>query len=294
MAAASIRPSVAAAGSAAYSASSGSGSGSGGYSTTHTSGSRGRNAASGGGGSASGTQAALHMLPLYLRRIVKWRQMDLEYTAWLMLQLCTNPKLAYRHTTYHKQTHNQWARDDPAFVVICSALVSFSATAYCIAFGYSVWHSLLTVLSAVVVDFLLLGVAIGTAGWLLSNKYLRASVPGGHAHAVEQHVEWLYAFDVHCNAYFPLFLLLHVLQYFLLPLLLSGGFIGCLVSNALYAVALAYYHYVTFLGYNALPFLEHTELFLYPIGVLALLAPLSLLSGFNPSVFVLRVYFGSS
>ena len=144
------------------------------------------------------------------------------------------------------------------------------------------------------VDFLLLGVAIGTAGWLLSNKYLRASVPGGHAHAVEQHVEWLYAFDVHCNAYFPLFLLLHVLQYFLLPLLLSGGFIGCLVSNALYAVALAYYHYVTFLGYNALPFLEHTELFLYPIGVLALLAPLSLLSGFNPSVFVLRVYFGSS
>ena len=243
---------------------------------------------------AKGTAAgALAVLPLYLRRIVKWRQMDLEYTAWLMLQLCTNPKLAYRHTTYHKQTHNQWARDDPAFVVICSALVCCSATAYCVAFGYSVWHSVLTVLSAVVVDFLLLGVAIGTAGWLLSNKYLRAGIPGGHAHAVEQHVEWLYAFDVHCNAYFPLFLLLHVLQYFLLPLLLSGGFIACLASNLLYGIALSYYHYVTFLGYNALPFLEHTELFLYPIGAIALGFPFSVLGGFNPTAFVLGVYFGA-
>ena len=38
----------------------------------------------------------------------------------------------YRHTSYHKQTKNQWARDDPAFVIICSLLVAAAATAYCV------------------------------------------------------------------------------------------------------------------------------------------------------------------
>ena len=34
-------------------------------------------------------------------------------------------------------------------------------------------------------------------------------------------VEWLHAFDIHCNAFFPLFLLLYVVQYMLLPILLT-------------------------------------------------------------------------
>ena len=38
----------------------------------------------------------------------------------------------YRHTAYHKQTKNQWARDDPAFVVLTSLLVAIAATAYCV------------------------------------------------------------------------------------------------------------------------------------------------------------------
>ena len=38
-----------------------------------------------------------------------------------------------------------------------------------------------------------------------------------HGHTIDQRVEWLYAFDVHCNAYFPMFLALYVLQYFLSP-----------------------------------------------------------------------------
>jgi hypothetical protein len=34
----------------------------------------------------------------------------------------------------------------------------------------------------------------------------------------------MYAFDIHCNSFFPLFLLLYVLQFFLLPFLLNGPF----------------------------------------------------------------------
>ena len=56
-----------------------------------------------------------------------------RYTLWTMLQLCMSPKTAYRHASYHKQTKNHWARDDPAFVVLCSTLVAVTATAYCLA-----------------------------------------------------------------------------------------------------------------------------------------------------------------
>ncbi|ONM53596.1 UNC-50 family protein [Zea mays] len=40
----------------------------------------------------------------YLRRIVKWQQMDIEYTFWQMVHLCTSPKVVYQHTKYHKRT----------------------------------------------------------------------------------------------------------------------------------------------------------------------------------------------
>lgn len=41
----------------------------------------------------------------------------------------------YRHTSYHKQTKNQWARDDPAFFVVTCFLLTVASLAYCIACG---------------------------------------------------------------------------------------------------------------------------------------------------------------
>ena len=39
-------------------------------------------------------------------------------------------------------------------------------------------------------------------------------------------------------------------QYFLLPLLLGRAALSCVVSNTLYAAALVWYSYVTYLGYR--------------------------------------------
>ncbi|GFY89561.1 UNC-50 family protein [Actinidia rufa] len=63
---------------------------------------------------------------------------------------------SYQHTKYHKQTKNQWARDDPAFIVVCSLLLAVSSLAYCAAF--------------------------------LTNNYLLEEAP--NSHVVEQRVEW--------------------------------------------------------------------------------------------------------
>jgi hypothetical protein len=52
----------------------------------------------------------------------------------------------------------------------------------------------------------------------LANKYMRQY----HSHSVEQDVEWLYAFDVHANAFFCSFLVTYVLQVSNLLQLCSG------------------------------------------------------------------------
>jgi hypothetical protein len=170
------------------------------------------------------------------------------------------------------ETKNQWARDDPAFTVLCFVFLLVAAMSYTIAFQVSnPWTFVRVVLGAVLFDFVFLGVLLATLTWWatslcwftfrtynftplnlsfldrsISNKYLRVH----SLHSVEQSVEWLYSFDIHCNAFFPLFLILYVLQYFLLPFLLTDGFLPILVSNSLYAVAFCYYHYITFLGYS--------------------------------------------
>jgi len=222
-------------------------------------------------------------MPQYVRRIVNYRQMDFEYTFWQMFTACINPSKLYRSTTWHKQTKNQWARDDPAFVVILLALLIVSSVASSLALGpLSVGATLELLLWHVLVDFLLAAVVTATLAWLFANRFLR--VRGGiHTHSLEQSVEWLYAFDVHCNAFFPLFLLLHVVQFLLWPLLLSDRFAATLVANSLYFIAHANYWHVTFLGYNALPFLQHTVVFVYPTAVLVVLYFVSLGAGWNVS-----------
>ncbi|KAB5520724.1 hypothetical protein DKX38_025043 [Salix brachista] len=232
--------------------------------------------------------------PQYLRRIIKWQQMDIEYTFWQMLYLCTSPKVVYQHTKFHKQTKNQWARDDPAFVVISSLLLAVATLAYCAAYDHSAGHAVFVVISVVLFHFLITGAGLATCCWL-------------------------YAFDVHCNSFFPMFVMLYVFHYFLSPLLVAHGFIPVLLSNLLFMVAASYYHYLNFLGYYVLPFLERTAFFLYPIGFVIVLSPICkylsaishwtlvsgcfvsqplssfniavILSGFNPSRYFMNVYF---
>eukprot|EP01025_Chloroclados_australasicus_P038426 TRINITY_DN3956_c0_g1_i1.p2 TRINITY_DN3956_c0_g1~~TRINITY_DN3956_c0_g1_i1.p2 ORF type:complete len:248 (-),score=0.07 TRINITY_DN3956_c0_g1_i1:620-1363(-) len=226
----------------------------------------------------------------YFRRLMKPRQMDFEYTFWLMLQLVISPKTVYRHVSYHKQTKNQWARDDPAFVLIQCLLLLGVGVAYCVAFGQGFFESILKILMAVVIDYFLIGFAVATLSWFLANRFLRKS--NYQTYHVEQQVEWFYAFDVHCNSFFPLFLVLYVLQFLMIPLLLWKSFFSGVVSSALYVVGLGYYHYMNFLGYSTLPFVQHAEVFLWPIAVIFLSLPFSILFGFNPARYTLGIYFG--
>lgn len=87
-------------------------------------------------------------------------------------------------------------------------------------------------------------------------------------------------------------MLLHVLQYLLLPLLLRDGMAAALLSNSLYTAAFSAYHYLTFLGYSELPFLHRCECFIYPVAAIGIAYPLSLLLGLNCTSIAAETYFG--
>jgi len=237
-----------------------------------------------------GSSRYRRLIPEYFRRIFHYPQMDIEYTFWIMFYLCFNPSRVYKITYWHKQTKNQWARDDPAFVAICVFFMALASMSYAIAFHYlSFFHIIKTIFWAVFVDFISLGLLVATVGWWLTNKFLRVST---HNHSVDQNVEWLYAFDIHCNSFFPLFIILYVIQFFLLPILLSSSFLSTFLSNSLYFIAFVYYYYITFLGYNALPFLQHTVAFLYPILLIFTFYVLGVVLNINFTISIMKFYFG--
>ena len=65
--------------------------------------------------------------PDYMRRLCDFRQMDFEATFDQMLTLLSfEPSKVYVSFYYRKQTKNQWARDDPAFMVVEAAFVAVS------------------------------------------------------------------------------------------------------------------------------------------------------------------------
>ncbi|OQS01424.1 transmembrane protein [Achlya hypogyna] len=233
------------------------------------------------------------VVPEYFSRVLDYRQMDLEATYYQMVTLCIAPSKVYKSAYYRKQTKNRWARDDPAFAVIQIIFLFVASLAWTVAFEKTSSLGFL-LLCDVVVEWFVLGVVISTITWWAANTFLRLTPPGAltsDTFFVEQAVEWQYAFDIHCNAFFVLFLIVHVLQVVVLalvPLLVGDSFLALIAANTLYAIACGGYFYITFLGYMALPFLHNTERFLYPVvgvgGLYLSTLVLSLLLGANFNV----------
>ena len=142
------------------------------------------------------------------------------------------------------ETKSQFARDDPAFLVllvICLCVTSIGF-AWVLRLGFG--QSLYFLLYVVLVDCIFCGMVVATVLWILANHYMRQS-------SVDPDIEWGYAFDVHLNAFFPPLMLLHFVQLFLYKALISQDwFISRFMGNSLWLLALGYYIYITFLGYN--------------------------------------------
>lgn len=144
----------------------------------------------------------------YLQRMVDMQQMDLQSAIDQMRTLLSlYPQRVYKMAYYRKQTKNHWARDDPAFCFVQVIMIVAFSIAYGFAFRVSSLSAVLGfVAKSVLIHWLGFGVFVASVGRLIANQHLMTS-ERSPSH-VKQDVEWLYAFDVHCNAFVPLFVLL--------------------------------------------------------------------------------------
>lgn len=112
---------------------------------------------------------------------------------------------------------------------------------------YNFWSIIALTLYVVFVDCILTGIIVATVVWIVANKYFRKS-------QLDADIEWGYAFDVHLNAFFPPLMLLHFVLIILHGLVwdpsIRWQFHSYFLGNSLWLIAIAYYIYITFLGYN--------------------------------------------
>lgn len=207
---------------------------------------------------------ALQRRFLYLKRIFKVGHMDFEFAIWQMIYLFISPKKVFRNFSYHQETKRQWARDDPAFLVLFSGWLFVASIIFAVALELTFLEFVKLLIWVIFIDCIGFGLLVAGILSFVVNKYLR--FPGGEKH--NESVEFGYAFDVHLNAFFPLLIILHIIQLLYIPLAHVVPFIGRFFGNTLWLIAFIYYFYITFLGYSALPFLRGTVAILWPlIGV---------------------------
>jgi len=142
----------------------------------------------------------------YLQRLVDFRQMDVQSALDQMKSLLsTRPQVVYKTSYYRKQTKNHWARDDPAFVALQGIFLVAAVVAYSIAFRISLTGAVSFLLYTLLWNWIGMGLLLSTLCREIANRHLVVHQSTSH---VRQQVEWLYAFDIHCNSFLPVFVLL--------------------------------------------------------------------------------------
>ncbi|OLY81016.1 Protein unc-50-like protein [Smittium mucronatum] len=140
----------------------------------------------------------------------------------------------------------------------------------------------------VIINYFVAGAVISSILQFIANTCL---VQNDHIYRSAQKVEWGYAFDIHCNAFFPFFLCVYVVQFCFLPLT-TGPLIRLVIGNLVYVLGAWMYVYISYLGYCALPFLHLQVVILYPFVALLLGSlVISFAFNFNISHHVLDYYF---
>ncbi|KAL4751188.1 UNC-50 [Aspergillus terricola var. indicus] len=241
-------------------------------------------------------------MPRFFKRMFKFPQMDFEMAIWEMTSLMIAPKKVFKSIYYHVQTKNTWHRPDPSFAYLLSLFLLLTALAWGLAYAPSFGSIMRLFFRFVVVHFIGSSLLVSTIGYFAIGRLFgpngaAASITGlrirgrrrGAAQGLftqpgeKDQLEFGYCFDVSNRAFFPLYLHLYVVQFLLLPLLTRNpsDFLTTFLGNTLYLSAFTYYTYITFLGYNALPFLHNTELLLLPVLLFAILWLVSLIAGWG-------------
>lgn len=197
-------------------------------------------------------------MPVVIRRLFKNpKNLDFETALWEMFTLITAPRKAFR--TFYYQSKNRWARDDPSFFILQIILLISSSVVWSGVYGHSFGEFLKMMLNMIIIDYFLFGISMATIFWAILNREYFKFKSAKHTK-----VEWAYCFDIHCDAFLIVWVLLYLVQFVLLPLIRLHKWISLLIGNTLYAIAFCHYFILTFYGYSQLPFLKNIDFILLP------------------------------
>ncbi|PVH95399.1 UNC-50 [Periconia macrospinosa] len=222
---------------------------------------------------------------------------------WEMMSLIIAPKKVFRSIYYHKQTSKTYHRPDPSFTYLLALFQFLTSLAWAFAYSSSFPQALRISLVFIFVHFLLFSLFTATCFYFFIKHLLGPNskiIPGGRRRGLydlgnagdgdgKEELEFGYCWDVSIRAFVPVWLFLYVVQFLCMPLVGTDHWVSTLLSNSLYLIAANYYFIITFLGYNALPFLHHTELLLAPIAITTILWFASLF-GLNLSKHIAPVF----
>lgn len=233
-------------------------------------------------------------MPRFFKRLFKFPQMDFETAVWEMTHLLIAPKKVFKSIFYQKQMRNSWHRPDPAFTYLLSFFLLLTSFAWSLAYTPRVGSVLKLAFMFVFVHFLVGSVLVSTLFYFLVGRFLGPGVAGlpgrrrqqglfgpSPATAQGEALEFGYCFDVSTRAFFPPYVLLYIIQYILMPAIDHSNKASTLVANTLYLVAGVYWSLITFLGFNSLTFLHHTQLLLAPVPAMVLVWLGCIISGVN-------------
>ncbi|KAG0154782.1 hypothetical protein PDIDSM_352 [Penicillium digitatum] len=258
-------------------------------------------------GSPPASRASVRM-PRFFKRLFKFPQMDFEMAVWEMTSLLIAPKKVFKSIYYHKreslssnlgscidETKNTWHRPDPSFTYLLSFFLLLTAFAWGLAYTPGFGAIIRLTFLFVFVHFIGSSLLVSTIGYFVIGRLFgpngaAASLTGlrssrgrrrGAAQGLfrqpgeKEQLEFGYCFD----ARLPPIKSCGIFDLLTLPF--PSDFLATFLGNSLYLSALIYYTYITFLGYNALPFLHNTELLLVPIIMFAVMWLVSLIAGWG-------------
>lgn len=249
--------------------------------------------ASGYSGTSSGYAAqcgpkpkdALSKLWKFGRRLLYVKQMDFQYALWQAHKLLTGPQALYKNFQYRKTTKGQFARDDPAFLVLLASLFAITTVSFGVMVHLPIVDMLYLCLWFVCVDCIGLGIVAASCFWFFCNKFLLS-----HPRTSGNRIEWAFCFDVHLNSFLPFFVILHGVQLPFLWFILGEHYLSIMLGNAFWTVAAGYYWYITFLGYNIQPQLQKSSIYLAPLVAVVIFFLISLILQWNWTIWMANFY----
>ncbi|VDK54635.1 unnamed protein product [Anisakis simplex] len=191
-------------------------------------------------------------LSRYFRRLIRFKQMDFEFALWQMIFLLVQPQKVYRNFMYRKKTKDQWARDDPAFLVLLAIALTISSVIFALVIGLSFGGFIKFILWVVFVDCIAAGLVIATVdieSILTSSERPRCGMGLLFRCPFER---------ILSDAHFP----------------------SCHYADHIFAISL----------FAALPILKNTHIFLYPITFIFIFYIATITAGWNISRTAMSFY----